>query len=68
MFSTILNLNNANFDIIDLGGLSFENNNIDKFKTQFSRKKVFSYMSFRIQTIPQNSPKLPKKAQNDPKN
>ena len=43
MFSTILNLNNANFDIIDLGGLSFENNNIDKFKTQFSRKKVFSY-------------------------
>ena len=43
MFSTILNLNNSNFDIIDLGGISGENNNIDKFKNQFSRKKTLSY-------------------------
>lgn len=48
MFSTILNLNNTNFDIVDLGGLSFENNNIDKFKTQFSRKKILSYNFFSI--------------------
>ncbi len=42
MFQTIINLNNDNYKIIDLGGLSNQNNNIDKFKKQFSRKELIS--------------------------
>ena len=43
MFQSIINLNNKNYKIIDLGGLSNKNNNIDKFKRQFSRKELISH-------------------------
>jgi len=43
MFQSIIDLNNKNYKIIDLGGLSNKNNNIDKFKRQFSRKELISH-------------------------
>ena len=48
MFSTIIFFNKKNFTNIDLGGLSQNNNNIDKFKLQFSKNKITSYNTIYI--------------------
>ena len=43
MFESVINLNKKDYKIIDLGGISNKNNNIDKFKKQFSRKELISH-------------------------
>ena len=48
MFSTIISLNKSNFTNIDLGGITEDYNNIDKFKLQFSRNKINSFNSIYI--------------------
>ena len=48
MYKSILKMSRDGFEIIDLGGISNNDNNIDRFKKGFSQEKKYTYNYFYL--------------------